>query len=205
MRRSVKIAFLAVAVMCLFALAASSAYASSEEYSFVAERYPVELEAITHNDGFEVTGGVGICETATYTTGPITGPTTSVSVAATYSGCKGEIGGKIYKASVNMNGCVYNFHDFVFEGHQTVAGKVSVECQSGHEIEVKIPELNANCVVRIPAQTELSGTTYTPATSATGWPTIRRRRCPDRCRILERRLPWYREIEQGSGRKTGQV
>ena len=172
MRRSVKIAFLAAAAMCLFVCAASSAYASTEEYSFVAERYPVELEAITHDDGFEVTGGVGICETATYTTGPIAGPSTSASVSATYSGCKGEIGGKIYKASVDMNGCTYNFHHFVFEGHQTVAGKVSVECQSGHEIEVKIPELNANCVGRIPAQTELPGTTYTLATSATGWPTI---------------------------------
>jgi hypothetical protein len=163
---------LVLAVTCLLALAASSAYASTEEYSFVAEQYPVELEAITHNDGFEVTGGVGICETATYTTGPIAGPTTSLSVAATYSGCKGEIAGKIYKASVNMNGCTYNFHHFVFDEHQTVAGKVSVECQSGHEIEVKIPELNANCVGRIPAQTELPGSTYTLATSATGWPTI---------------------------------
>jgi len=172
MRRSVKIALLVAAAACLLALAASSAYASTEEYSFVAERYPVELEAITHDDGFEVTGGVGICETATYTTGPIAGPTTSASVSATYSGCKGEIGGKIYKASVDMNGCTYNFHHFVFEGHQTVAGKVSVECQSGHEIEVKIPELNANCVGRIPAQTELPGTTYTLATSATGWPMI---------------------------------
>ena len=173
MRRSVKIAFLVAAVACLFALAASSAYASTEEYSFVAERYPVELEAIAHNDGFEVTGGVGVCETATYTTGPIAGPSTSASVSATYSGCKGEIGGKIYKASVDMNGCVYNFHHFIFESHQTVAGKVSVECQPGHEIEVKIPELNASCVGRIPAQTELAGTTYTLATSATGWPTIR--------------------------------
>ena len=172
MRRSAEIALLVAAAACLLALAASSAYASTEEYSFVAERYPVELEAITHDDGFEVTGGVGICETATYTTGPIAGPSTSASVSATYSGCKGEIGGKIYKASVDMNGCTYNFHHFVFEGHQTVAGKVSVECQSGHEIEVKIPELNANCVGRIPAQTELPGTTYTLATSATGWPTI---------------------------------
>jgi hypothetical protein len=161
-----------LAALALFALAASSAYASAQEYSFVAERYPVDLEAITHNDGFEVTGGVGICENATYTTGPIAGPTASLSVAATYSGCKGEIGGKIYTASVDMNGCAYNFHDFVFEGHQTVAGKVSVECQSGHEIEVKIPELNSNCVGRIPAQTELPGTTYTLATSTTGWPTI---------------------------------
>src|SRR5580692_2375083 len=115
MRRSAKIALLMAAAACLLALAASSAYASTEEYSFVAERYPVELEAITHNDGFEVTGGVGICENATYTTGPIAGPTTSASVSATYSGCKGEIGGKIYKASVDMNGCTYNFHDFVFE------------------------------------------------------------------------------------------
>jgi len=173
MRRSVKIALLVAAAACLLALAASSAYASTEEYSFAAERYPVELEAIAHNDGFEVTGGVGVCETATYTTGPIAGPSTSASVSATYSGCKGEIGGKIYKASVDMNGCVYNFHHFIFESHQTVAGKVSVECQPGHEIEVKIPELNTSCVGRIPAQTELSGTTYTLATSATGWPTIR--------------------------------
>jgi hypothetical protein len=172
MRRSVKLAFLVAAVACLFALAASSAYASTEEYSFVAERYPVELEAITHDDGFEVTGGVGVCENATYTTGSIAGPTASLSVSATYSGCKGEIAGKIYKASVDMNGCTYNFHHFVFESHQTVAGKVSVECQPGHEIEVKIPELNASCVGRIPAQTELPGTTYTLATSATGWPTI---------------------------------
>jgi hypothetical protein len=164
---------LAVAVVCLFALAVSPAFASTQEYSFVAERYPVELEAVTHDDGFEVTGGVGVCEDATYTTGPIAGPTTSLSVTATYSGCKGEIGGKIYKASVDMNGCTYNFHHFVFAGHQTVAGKVSVECQSGHEIEVKIPELNPSCVGRIPAQTELPGTTYTLGTSATGWPTIR--------------------------------
>ncbi len=173
MRAAVKIAFLAAAVMCLLALAVSSAYASTEEYSFVAEQYPVELEAITHNDGFEVTGGVGVCEDATYTTGPIAGPTTSASVSASYSGCEGEIAGKVYKASVDMNGCTYNFHHFVFESHQTVAGKVSVECQPGHEVEVKIPELNSSCVGRIPAQSELAGTTYTLGTSATGWPTIR--------------------------------
>jgi hypothetical protein len=205
MRAAVKIACLAAALMCLLALAASSAYASTEEYSFVAEQYPVELEAITHNDGFEVTGGVGVCENATYTTGSITGPTTSLSVAATYSGCEGEIGGKIYKASVDMNGCTYNFHHFVFDEHQTAAGKVSVECQPGHEIEVKIPELNSSCVGRIPSQTELPGTTYTPATSATGWPTIRAAAVLTDVEYTSEDCPGIAKSSTESGAKPGRL
>ncbi len=146
--------FLGVAAIAALAMSSMMASIASAD-DLTAESYPTTL---TGNDDevdtiFSVDNGPIKCTTSDYDA-TITGPTTTITVTPTVSGC--TFAG--LAASVNFNGCHYLLH---INGGGLTTGTVDIVC-SGKEITVTAPTVGtAKCVVHVPAQTGLGTGTGT--------------------------------------------
>jgi len=144
-----------VAMAAMSAVVASASQAS--EYTCSAYECLATGSNTAGNETFTTPGGTVQCnshytvekEGTTNATG-ITGPTTTVTVTPTYTGCKAF---GFVNATVNMMGCDYVFHS----GSLIVAGRynnsVSIVCPAGSG---PITITAGTCVVDVPAQGPLT-------------------------------------------------
>jgi hypothetical protein len=125
-----------VAVLALSAVVASAASAAN----FTASSYPTSATASSAkgNDDFKTEAGSVECK-AHFHVGPLTAASETVTVQPTYSECVafGFVG-----ATVNMNGCDYDFK---------VNGHVQLTCGAGKSVEITA----GTCKVTIGAQETL--------------------------------------------------
>jgi serine protease inhibitor ecotin len=156
--RSVTITSALAAVLCVFAAMAASAFATTPE--FVASEYPVEVEATSNNNGFEISGAVVVCKKGTFKSASILKAATTLAVTPTYGKkeCKTEVSGHTYEAEVTTTGCEYNFFAPATTGSDE--GTVEVKCSGSNEIKVTIPKLSEKCVVEVGPQSKLPGVVY---------------------------------------------
>jgi hypothetical protein len=126
-----------VAVLALSAVVASAASATN----FTASKYPTSGTATSEkgNDDFNTEAGSVECK-AHFHVGPLTEPSETVTVVPTYTECKAF---GFLNATVNMNGCDYEFN---------VNGNVKVLCPAGKSIIITA----GTCETTIGAQGPLS-------------------------------------------------
>jgi hypothetical protein len=117
----------AIAV-CALAVTAGSASAT-----FHAASYPAKITAknlTTHT--FTVGSAIVECtESNFFSTGAAAADSSQLKVLAVYKGCK--FTALNTAATVNMNGCSYNFH----QAAGALEGPVSLECPTGSKIKIE--------------------------------------------------------------------
>jgi hypothetical protein len=133
----IKIPFLLAALVALFGISAASASAAT----FLAEKYPVLVKALSLNiQGFEIKGAVSVCEDGHFMTGEEgaidpTGPSATLLIHPTYLHCHVSIGGlPLTEAKVLTKGCNFVFHAVL---SLAAGGTVDVECEAGKLIEIE--------------------------------------------------------------------
>jgi hypothetical protein len=161
----------AVAVLSMSAMLASAAQA--EKGTLTAESYPTILTGTQTGalTSFVVAGGVrSVHCTNANLDATITGPTTSVTVTPTYSGCTALPGN--LPVTVIMNKCHYTLELTKpgSTGHPAGTGAATVtivNCEAGKTIEVNIYETAAKhtaktplCAYTVAAQGPLAAGTY---------------------------------------------
>jgi hypothetical protein len=141
-----------VAMLALSAVAASSASAALEEFKSTSSPVTIKGKQETKHK-FTVDGSSVECSTATFQSGSVTTPRTSLLITPTYSGCKafGFVG-----ASVEMNGCKYEFLQ-----PNSLEGNVKFACGT-NKARVFSSFLGSECEVLIgeTGNTNLSKVTY---------------------------------------------
>lgn len=150
--KALKIGAALVAAMAMMAVTAGAA--SAAEYT--AASYPVTVTGSQEGQHvFTVDGSEVKCTTAHFESPGNTGPTSTLTVGAQYSGCTAFT---LINATVNMNGC-----DYVFEapGGSPLSSAVQVVCPEGNQIEINVSTILGSCEVRVGSQTPSGGNTYT--------------------------------------------
>jgi hypothetical protein len=146
----IKIPFLVVVAVALFGISAASASAST----FLAEKYPVLVKALSTNvQGFEITGAVSVCEDAHFMTGEAggqnpSGPSEMLLIHPTYLHCHVSIAGAtLVPAAVLTTGCNFVFHAALSE---TKNGTVDIECETGKSIQIELTTLGGSaCTISV--------------------------------------------------------
>lgn len=142
MIRNIKVLGLSVvAMLAMTAMVASAASAAN----FTASSYPASGSGgQTTEHVFTVQGSTVKCKTANFT-GSLSAASETMSITPEYKECTAF---GFINATVNMNGCTYEFKTGAGSGDNW-AGTVVVKCPTGKEITVEA----GPCVVHIPAQT----------------------------------------------------
>jgi hypothetical protein len=99
------------------------------------------------------------CKTATFS-GSLATASSQFSLTPGFGGCTMSLYGFELSASVNANGCVY---DYSVTGSSPYSGAVALNCPSGKALEAFAP----GCTLKIPAQT-LGTATYANSIGQTG-------------------------------------
>ncbi len=157
-----KLKFLGLAGIMALSLAALTAGAAAGD-TFTAEKYPVTLTGDQDGqiDQFTTQAGVTKCNTITYV-GTVTGPTTTLTLFPTYSGCS-QLG---LTSTIDMNGCDYLFHINSAAGNTTAT--TDIVCPAGKEITKTTPSIGTpKCITHIPPQTGLEVASFTNIGSGT--------------------------------------
>lgn len=148
---------LGLALVAVFALTAvgASAASAAEFHSEATETVLTGSQIGT--DVFETNGGTVECSEATYVGEQSGTTTTTATVTPTYSGCTAfGFGG----ASVNTNGCEYEFHSngtVDIQSCNTAAGVIVTASLFG----------TRKCTVEVPEQAGVSGVTFTSSGAGT--------------------------------------
>ncbi len=135
--------FIALALAAsAFAMTASSATAFFKASS---GKYPATITAKGANHVF-TTGGLEIKCAEVEFQGSLTREGSQQSVRPRYANCTVTVLGSTHPATLEMNGCIYNFHQAL---HATT-GKVTIECPPGQTITIKVPL--TGCLVTVAPQ-----------------------------------------------------
>ncbi len=127
---------------CALATTASGATAFFKASS---GKYPVTITAKGANHVF-TTGGLEVKCTEAEFQGVGTGEGSQLTVRATYGTCTVTVLLSTHPATVEMDGCVYNFH----QGKGEFKGDVTIECPPGQTIKIKVPF--TGCLVTVGPQ-----------------------------------------------------
>jgi hypothetical protein len=156
---------LGVTLVAAFSLSAMAATAASAESFAFYGGNSLTLEGTNDSSeaNFIFVSGEVSCPNATYA-GTLSGEEASfVELTPSYTGC--EAFG--LPATFKANGCAYRFTAGTFESGEA-SGSMDIVCPEGKEL--KIEALSGGktvCTVDVPAQTNLSGTSYTNVSSTT--------------------------------------
>ncbi len=156
-----KLKTLGLALVAVFAVCAVAAPgAMAESLFFYGGSAPATLKGVHHTaeDVFTVAAGSVKCKKATYTGTLGKEEATSVELTPTYSECT-AFGG--LATTIEMNGCNFRLAAGEFGGGKA-SGTMDILCPAGKEIKAKVSVAGiTKCTVDIPAQTNLSGISYT--------------------------------------------
>jgi hypothetical protein len=154
-----------VAVLALSAVVASAASAAN----YTASSYPTTGTGTSAvgNDTFITEAGKVEC--ASHYEGTLTGPSSSLTVKATYTSCKAF---GFLSAKVAMNGCDYTFTTPTGTAPNFTA-PVDVTCPAGATISITSPESSPVCTTTIGAQGPLSSVAITNVAGSPGDVTVK--------------------------------
>ncbi|MBK5219105.1 MAG: hypothetical protein JJE35_04880 [Thermoleophilia bacterium] len=156
MIRNLKVLGLAaMAVLAIGAVGASAASAAN----FTAAEYPAigsGAQSVEHE--FNAAGVEVNCSTAKFAS-TLNSASETLTIAPTYSGCKGFFGVSATVTGFGAEACDYTFHS---------NGEVDLDCAEGTEVTIE----SSPCTVHIPGQTGLSSNTFTNNTPSAGKVTV---------------------------------
>ena len=150
---------LSLVLACTMSAAVASP-AHAQFADFEASGYPATITGEQIGlDEFSTKAGTTSCTHATYH-GEIGGPTSSLTLSPTYSGCKAF---GFFNATIDMNGCDYLFEASGTWGFEEFIGSMDILCPAGKSIAIT----TSVCVVTIPGQNEILYATYGNTPGAT--------------------------------------
>lgn len=156
MRGNLKVLGLAfVAMLAMSAFTASAAQALTQG-QFTADGYPAVAHGTEEGEAnfLEATPGSKIECDSTYEA-TLSGPSTKLTVTPHYTNCPG---GRV----VDLNGCHFEFSAGTNTSASDTHGTAAIICPVGKQIEVTVILFGSTiCAVDIPAQSGLTGVTFT--------------------------------------------
>ncbi|HWM64565.1 MAG TPA: hypothetical protein VNP96_11330 [Solirubrobacterales bacterium] len=145
---------LGLSLVAAFTMSAAVASPAHAQFAgFEAGGYPATITGAQIGlDEFSTKAGSASCTHATYH-GEISGPSSSLTLSPTYSGCKAF---GLFNATIDMNGCDYVVRAGGTWGLDDFIGTMDIFCEFGKSIAIT----TSVCRVTIPAQNNLFNVTY---------------------------------------------